>query len=84
MPDTLKATVTAGEPLILTLPTTIDGTTVGSYRMLRGPALSGVAGRSLTWITRDVSPGSQDLSLQARRPGAAPDTLIVRVEVQSS
>lgn len=82
-PDTLRATVPAGEALILSLPDATGGTTVASYRMLRGPALSGVAGRSLTWITNNVSPGRYDLRVQARRPGAPSDTLIVRVEVES-
>jgi hypothetical protein len=82
--DTVEATVAAGETLIRTLPDATDGTTVASYRMLRGPALSGVAGRSLTWITRNVAPGTYDLRLQARRPGASPDTLVVRVAVQPS
>ncbi|MFO8100409.1 MAG: hypothetical protein R6T83_12410 [Salinibacter sp.] len=83
-PDTLTATVGAGDALILSLPDATRGTTVASYRMLRGPALSGVAGRSLTWITRDVAPGTYTLLLQARRPGADPDTMVVRVEVQPS
>ena len=83
-PDTLEARVVAGETLIRTLPDAASGSPVASYRMLRGPALSGVAGRSLTWITRDIAPGTYTLRLQARRPDASPDTLVVRVDVQPS
>jgi hypothetical protein len=83
-PDTLESRVVAGEALIRTLPGTTNGSPVASYRMLQGPALSGVAGRSLTWITRDIAPGTYTLCLQAQRPDAGPDTLVVRVEVQPS
>ncbi len=83
LPDTLEARVVAGETLIHTLPGG-DENGAASYRMLRGPALSGVAGRSLTWITRGVAPGTYRLRLQAQRPDAAPDTLVLRVEVQPS
>ena len=82
--DTLEATVVVGETLIRTLPDAPNGSPVASYRMLRGPALSGVAGRSLTWITRSVTPDTYELHLQARRPDASPDTLVVRVDVQPS
>jgi hypothetical protein len=82
--DTVRASVPAGTPLIRPLPPDLNGGPVARYTLLRGPALSGVAGRSLTWITRNVFPGTYDLCLRAARPDAAPDTLIVRVEVQSS
>jgi hypothetical protein len=83
-PDTVRSSVAAGTPLIRTLPAEVNGTPVARYTLLRGPALSGVAGRSLTWITRGVSPDTYDVRLRATRPDAAPDTLVVRVEVQSS
>jgi hypothetical protein len=82
-PDTVRASVPAGTPLIRSLPSDLNGRPVARYTLLRGPALSGVAGRSLTWITRSVSPGTYDLRLRAAHPDAAPDTLVVRVDVQS-
>ena len=82
-PDTVRSTVPAGTPLIRLLPAEVDGAPVARYTLLRGPALSGVAGRSLTWIPRGVSPGTYDVRLRAAHPDAAPDTLVVRVEVQS-
>jgi len=81
--DTVRATVTAGETLILPLPTTVDSRTVTEYRMIRGPALSGVAGRSVTWITQNPSPGRHDIHLRALHSNAGSDTLVVRVDVQS-
>jgi hypothetical protein len=81
-PDTLRTTVAAGAPLIQPLPDALNGASVARYALLRGPSLSGVAGRSLTWITRETAPGTYDLRLRADRADAAPDTLVVRVEVQ--
>lgn len=78
----MRATVTAGTTLIHTLPSTVNGHDASAYRMLQGPALSGVAGRSLTWITEDVTPGMYDVRLRVLHADAAPDTLVVRVKVQ--
>lgn len=83
LPDTLQASATTGTPLILSLPAEVNDRPVTRYRPLQAPALSGVAGRSLTWILRDVEPGTYALTLQARRPNADPDTLVVQVDVQS-
>jgi len=82
-PDTLRSSVTAGTPLIRSLPAALNGAPVARYTLLRGPALSGVAGRSFTWITRGAAPGTYDVRLRAVHPDAAPDTLVVRVDVQS-
>jgi len=82
-PDTVRASVPAGETLILPLPSVANERDVTEYRMARGPALSGVAGRSFTWITRGTEAGTYDVLLQARHPETAPDTLVVRVDVQS-
>jgi hypothetical protein len=81
-PDTLRASVAAGGALVRTLPAEVGGAPVTGYAVLRGPALCGVAGRSLTWITRGVAPGTYDVRLRARHPDAAPDTLVLRVDVQ--
>lgn len=80
--DTVRTSVPAGRVLVYTLPDEVDGEAVGSYRLLRGPALSGVAGRSLTWITRRTAPGAYNVLLEARRPNASSDTLVVRIDVQ--
>jgi len=82
-PDTLRSSISAGTPLIRSLPAELNGAPVRRYTLLRGPALSGVAGRSLTWITRGAAPGTYDVRLRAVHPDAAPDTLVVRVEIQS-
>jgi hypothetical protein len=78
-PDTLQAEATTGPPLILSLPAELGEAPVSRYTLLRGPALSGVAGRSFTWIPTDAAPGTYTAHLQARRPDAAPDTLVVEV-----
>lgn len=80
--DTLRPSVEAGNPLILNLPTELESRTVDRYALIRGPALSGVAGYSFTWITRSVEPGTYDVLLRANHPDASPDTLVLHVEVQ--
>lgn len=81
-PDTVRASVPAGRALVYTLPDAVGGRTVDTYRLLRGPTLSGVAGRSLTWITRRTAPGTYTVLLEARRPDAPSDTLVVQIDVQ--
>lgn len=78
-PDTLRTDAPVKQPLILSLPAALGDTSVARYTVLRGPALCGVAGRSLTWIPRDTAPGTYDVRLRAHRFGAQPDTLVVRI-----
>lgn len=80
--DTVRASMTAEEPLILTLPSVVGDHEVDEYRMLHGPSLSGVAGRSFTWIPQNVAPGTYDIRLSARHADTASDTLVVRIDVQ--
>lgn len=82
-PDTLQSSATVGTPFIRSLPNELNDTPVTGYAVLRGPSLSGVAGHSLIWIPRGVSPGTYDVHLRADHPEASPDTLVVRIEVQS-
>lgn len=81
-PDTVQAAVTAGAPLVHPLPTRLQDAPVARYTVLKGPSLSGAAGYSFTWITRDTAPGTYAIPLRAAHPDAAADTLIVRVTVQ--
>ena len=81
--DTLRASVAAGSPLVRSLPAEVGGTSVTGYAVLRGPALCGVAGRSFSWITRGTAPGTYDVRLRATHPNAAPDTLVLRIDVRS-
>lgn len=80
--DTLRPTVEVGTPLILALPSELDAAPVDRYSLIRGPSLSGVVDHSFTWIPHSVEPDTYDVLLQASRPDAPPDTLLVRVEVQ--
>jgi len=82
-PDTLRTEVDPDTPLLLTLPAEVNGQPVDHYRLLRGPALSGVAGRSLTWIPRGAEPGTHEALLQTQSPDAPPDTLVLRMHLQS-
>jgi hypothetical protein len=82
-PDTVTSTVTAGAPLVRSLPTSLDNAPVARYSVLKGPALSGAAGYSFTWLTRDTAPGTYAIALQALHPDAAPDTLVVQVTLLS-
>jgi len=83
LPDTLRASAEPGTPLILTLPAELNGRSVERYALLRGPTLSGVAGRSFTWIPEGTTPGTHDALLQAQSPDAPADTLVVRIDLQS-
>jgi hypothetical protein len=77
--DTLRTDATTGTPLILPLPAELRGAPVSRYTLLQGPALSGVAGRSLTWVPQGTDPGTYDIRLHAHHPDAQPDTLVVQV-----
>jgi hypothetical protein len=80
--DTLRASVEAGSPLIVALPVQTSGGPVSGYRVAEAPALAGVVGRSMTWITRDADAGTHRLLLEAYRPDAPSDTVTVLVDVQ--
>lgn len=82
-PDTLRASTTAGTPLIRSLPAQLNNTPVSRYMILEGPALSGVAGRSFTWIPKSTDPGTYDVRLQAQHPDAPADTLVLLIELDS-
>ena len=81
-PDTIRSSIPAGTPLVRSLPGEVNGARVTRYGILEGPALSGVAGRSFTWITRGTSPGTYDIRLLASHPDAAPDTLVMQIEIE--
>ena len=81
--DTLRAAAEPGTPLLLLLPPTLAGRTVARYTLLRGPALSGAAGRSFTWIPTDAAPGMHEVLLRAHRPDAPGDTLVIRIDLSS-
>lgn len=81
-PDTLRTSAEPGTPLVLSLPSELNGRTVERYSLLRGPALSGVAGRSFTWIPQGAEPGMHEALLQAHAPDAPPDTLVVQINLQ--
>ncbi|MFB6098264.1 MAG: hypothetical protein ABEK84_03975 [Salinibacter sp.] len=74
---------TSDQPVIHTLPAELNGHPVEHYTLLRGPALSGVAGRSFTWIPQGADPGTHEALLQAHAPNAPPDTLVLRIDLQS-
>lgn len=80
-PDTLQHRVTAGEPLILTLPEALTERPVASYRLVRAPALSWLVDRSLLWHTRSGDAGRHTLLVRAAFDEAPPDTLTILVDV---
>lgn len=82
-PDTVQSSVAAGAPLVRSLPPRLNDTPVARYAVLDGPALSGTAGYSFTWITRGTAPGTYTIALEALHPDTPPDTLVVQVDVQS-
>ena len=82
-PETLRTTADPETSLILSLPAEVGGQPVERYTLLRGPALSGVAGRSFTWIPRGTDPGIHEALLQTQSPDAPADTLVLRIDLQS-
>ena len=82
LPDTVRTTTRAGTPLTLSLPDALDGRSVGRYSLLRGPALSGVAGRSFTWIPEGTAPGVYHARLRAESTSTSPDTLVVQIRLR--
>lgn len=78
-PDTVRTSTNADTPLLLTLPESLNGRSVARYALLRGPALSGVAGRSFTWIPKGAAPGVHHALLRADSGDAPPDTLVVQI-----
>lgn len=83
LPDTLRSSTPIGTPLVLSLPAEVSETPVTRYTLIQGPSLSGVAKQSFAWIPRDTDPGTYDIHLQAHHPDAQPDTLVLRVDVES-
>lgn len=82
-PDTVRATVESSMPLILSLPTEVNGQSIQRYTLLQGPALSGVAGRSFTWIAQGADPGTYEAVLRAEVSDSPPDTLLLQINLPS-
>lgn len=82
-PDTLRASAKPDVPLILALPSLVGDEPVERYTLLRGPALSGAAGRSFTWIPRNADPGQYEALLEAHHQNVRSDTLVVRITLAS-
>jgi hypothetical protein len=83
LPETLRVEAGPDPPLILSLPAEVNGRSVDRYRLLQGPALSGVAGRSFTWLPQDADPGPHEALLRTHAPDAPADTLVLRIDLQS-
>lgn len=81
--DTIQASTTTGTPLIRPLPAQLNDAPVSRYTLVEAPALTGVAGRSFTWIPEGSKPGTYDVRLRAQHPDAAADTLVLRIELAS-
>ncbi len=81
--DTIERTVQAGAVLTTTLPATLNDSEVAAYRLVDGPAFSGVAGRSLTWPTHHTNPGMHPITVVPDVQSPA-DTLVVEVTIQSN
>lgn len=81
--DTLRRTVSAGDPLILALPDTLDGQRVRQYAPVQIPALSWLVDRSFFWETRSQDAGRHELLFEATlSEEASPDTLVLTVRVE--
>jgi len=81
-PDTVRATAKPDTPLVLSLPTKLNGQPIERYSLLQGPALSGVVGRSFTWIPDGAEPGTHEALLQTHAPDVPPDTLVLQIDLQ--
>ena len=79
--DTLRYTVQAGKPLIVALPVSVNGAEA-TYQLLDAPALSWLVDRSFLWRTTEGERGALPILVERRVQGAAPDTLVLLVEVR--
>ncbi len=79
--DTLRYTVASGEALLVTLPTTYRGSEA-SYRLIEGPALSWLVDRSFLWQSRRGDRGVFFATLEVRGAGRAPESLVLRIDVE--
>jgi hypothetical protein len=82
--DTLRPTVDAGQPLILALPAERDSVRINRYRLIRGPALSGVVGRSFAWVTQPADAGRATVLLRPVGRSPLPDTLALVITVRAN
>lgn len=80
--DTVRTSTSVNTPVVLSLPSRVEGDPVSHYAILRAPALAGVAKRSFTWIPAGDRPGVYDARLEAVHPDAASDTVTVRIELK--
>ena len=75
--DTLRASGSTGETLILALPDAMDGQEVTGYRILRAPSLSGLVDRSYFWRPQTHPAGEYTIVFEATFEEPPVDTLIV-------
>ena len=78
--DTLRYRVFAGEPLIVALPSQVDGREA-TYRLLEAPALSWLVDRSFLWRTTPGERGQLPILIERRTEGGLADTLVLLVEI---
>lgn len=78
--DTLRYSVRAGEALIVALPPRVGGAEA-TYEVLEAPALSWLVDRSFMWRTLARERGTLPVRFLRRAQGAAPDTLVLLVEI---
>jgi hypothetical protein len=76
-PDTLRFTVTPGQPLVVSLPGPEDA----QFRGVRLPALSWLVDRSFAWRTLPSEQGREYILIQ-RRTQTRTDTLVLVVDVE--
>ena len=76
--DTLRATVRAGETLIVALPPVVGGVEA-VYRTVEAPALSWLVDRSFMWRTLPREGGV--LPIVFERPSPGPETVVLLVEI---
>lgn len=79
--DTLRYSISAGDPLIVNLPPRHRGN-AASYRLLEAPALSWLVDRSFFWQTTAGERGKLPVLIE-RRIGETRDTLVLLVQIES-
>lgn len=81
---TLVDTVSAGEIVIRTLPTTLEGRSVIEYRPVRLPARGWWRDRSFFWRTPDTAEGNYRFEFRARMEDGSARTVMIRVYVATA
>ncbi|NND71371.1 MAG: hypothetical protein HKN43_07310 [Rhodothermales bacterium] len=78
--DTLFMEIMGGETLIFSLPDSLSNEAVDTWKVVRSPALSRLAGRSFVWKTRKADKGQHSLTFEGTSQIIVDEFSVARIE----